>query len=105
MKIVARVLLTLGFVAASVSYSSWIVHRTVLDSSATRDATHALITAPAVRSALARQLRSTLEPQLGHAASDPRLNAALNAAVADPRFIGAFDNAITSLHDEILSDS
>ena len=107
MKIAARVLLTLGFLAASVSYSSWIVHRTVLDSSATRDATHALITAPTVRTALAKQLRSTLEPQLGHLASDPRssarLTAALNAAVADPRFVGAFDNAITSLHDQILS--
>ena len=103
-KIGARVLLTLGFLAASVSYSSWIVSRTVLDPSATRGATHALITAPAVRRTLAREIHDTLAPQLGHASADPKLNAAINAAVADPRFVRAFDDAIAKIHTAILSD-
>jgi hypothetical protein len=103
-KIGARVLLTLGFLAASVSYSSWIVSRTVLDPSATRGATHALITAPAVRKTLAREIHDTLAPQLGHAAADPKLNPAINAAVADPRFVRAFDDAIAKIHAAILSD-
>ena len=104
-KIGARILLTLGFLAASVSYSSWVLNRTVLDPSATRSATHALITAPSVRSALARQLFDTLSPKLGHAAAvDPKLRTAVNAAVADPRFVNAFADAITKIHASILSD-
>lgn len=103
-KIGARVLLAVGFLAASVSYSSWIAHRTVLDPSATRGATHALITAPAVRRSLARELHDTLAPQLGRAASDPKLRTAINAAVADPRFVRAFDDAIANIHAAILSD-
>ena len=105
LKVGARILLTLGFLAASVSYSSWVLHRTALDPAATRSATHALIAAPSVRSALARQLHDTLAPELGRvAAADPKLRTAVNAAVADPRFVGAFADAIAEIHTSILSD-
>jgi hypothetical protein len=104
-KVGARVLLALGFLAASISYSSWIVSRTALDPQATRSATHAILSAPAVRSALARQIHDTLAPELDRAtASDPKLRAAINAAVADPRFVNAFDDAIVRVHKAILSD-
>ena len=104
LKFGARVLLTLGFLAASVSYSSWVVHRTALDPSATRGATHALISQPSVRSALATQLHDALTPALGRAGADPKLRTAVNAAVADPRFVAAFADAIAELHAAILSD-
>ena len=103
-KIAARVLLALGFLAASLSYSSWIVSRTALDPSATRSVARALITAPSVRATLARQLRDTLAPKLGRAAADPKLDTAFRAAVADPRFVRAFDDAIARLQASILSD-
>jgi hypothetical protein len=104
-KLGARVLLFLGFLAASVSYSSWIANRTVLDPSATRGATHALLTAPSVRSTLAREIRNSLAPELGSTVADPKLTTAINAAVADPRFVTAFEDAIASIHAAVLSDT
>ena len=62
-KIVARVLLTLGFLAASVAYSSWTAERTILDPAATRGATHALLATPAVHDMLAREIRTALEAE------------------------------------------
>jgi hypothetical protein len=103
-KIAARVLLALGFLAASISYGSWIVSRTVLDPSATRHATRALLNAPPVRASLARELHDALAPRLGRAVSDRKLDTSIRAAVADPRFVRAFDDAVATLHAAILSD-
>jgi hypothetical protein len=104
LKLGGRVLLILGFLAASLSYGSWVVNRTAFDPSATRSAAHALINAPSVRSALAREVRDALAPKLGRAGTDPKLRTAVNAAVKDPRFVGAFADAIADLHAAILSD-
>jgi hypothetical protein len=102
-KVIARVLLVVGFLAASVGYSSWTATRTVLDPSATRSATKALLAAPAVQTMLTREIRASLQPALGTAATNPKLNTAIREAVADPRFASAFENAITTLHREILN--
>ena len=98
-------LLTLGFLAASIAYSSWTAQRTVLDPSATRGATHALLATPAVNEMLARELRTALAPALGHtkAKDAAKLNAAITAAVRDPKFIAAFEDAIMQLHERLLS--
>ena len=122
--VIARVLLTLGFIAASIGYSSWTAQRTILDPSATQGATHALLATPAVNTMLTRELHTALTPLLAAAAPKPakhvgpkraalnaraakdahmRLNAAIDAAVRDPRFIGAFEDAITSLHRSVLA--
>jgi hypothetical protein len=103
-KIVARVFLTLGFLAASVSYSSWTAQRTILDPAATRGASHALLSTPALQAMFAKQIRTALLPVLGTTVNVPKLNAAIDRAVADPRFVGAFEDAIVSLQKGVLSD-
>ena len=103
-RVVARVLLSIGFLAASVAYSSWTAERTFFDPAATRGATHALLATPTVRTTLARELRTALAPTVGPvAASSPKLAAAISAAVADPTFAGAFEDAIMSLHRELIT--
>lgn len=118
-KIIARVLLTLGFLAASVGYSSWTAQRTFFDPAATQGATHALLATPAVKSMLTREIRTALQPALAQAqgvapkgagararaasAAEVKLNAAIDAAVSDRQFISAFEHAITSLHEGVLS--
>jgi hypothetical protein len=124
-KVIARVLLTLGFLAASLGYSSWTAQRTFFDPKATQGATQALLATPAVKTMLTRELHTALQPLLAQAnaavpakplgpkaqaakaraakAAQVKLNAAIDAAVSNPKFIGAFEQAITSLHKEILS--
>ena len=128
-KVIARVLLTLGFLAASVGYSSWTAQRTFFDPKATQGATQALLATPAVKTMLTRELHTALRPLIAEAttavpdrtpakplgpkaqaakakatrAAQVKLNAAIEAAVNNPKFIGAFEQAITSLHTEILS--
>jgi hypothetical protein len=102
-KIIARVLLTLGFIAASVGYSAWSAQRTIFDPSATRGATEALLATPTVQTMLAREIRVALRPALGAQKLDPKAAAAIDAAVNDPRFIGAFEAALMDLHESILS--
>jgi hypothetical protein len=102
-KIIARVLLTLGFVAASVGYSSWTAQRTIFDPAATRGATHALLATPAVQTMLARELRTALRPALGANVASPKAAAAIDAAVSDPKFVTAFENALMDVHESILT--
>jgi hypothetical protein len=103
-KAVARVLLTLGFAAASIAYGSWIAQRTILDPSATGRAAHALLATKTVHASLASEIRSALAPSLGRAADDPRVATAIDRAIADPRLVGAFEDAIVDVHRHILSD-
>ena len=102
-KIIVRLLLTFGFIAASVGYSSWTAERTIFDPAATRGATHALLATPAVQMMLARDLRDALRPALGSQALTPKATAAINAAVRDPKFVAAFEDALMNLHENILS--
>jgi hypothetical protein len=125
-KIIARVLLTLGFLAASIGYSAWTAERTFFDPAATQGATHALLATPAVQKMLTRELHTALAPALAkikaapvpphpvgrkqraasaRAANDAtrKLNAAIDAAVRDPKFVGAFEDAIMSVHEGVLS--
>jgi hypothetical protein len=104
-KVIARILLTLGFLAASIGYSSWTAQRTVLDPSATQGATHALLDTPAVNAMLTRELHDALAPVLAQTKpKDARkLNTAVAAAVRDPQFTTAFEDAIMNLHQRILS--
>jgi hypothetical protein len=128
-KAIARVLLTLGFVAASLGYSSWTAQRTFLDPAATKSATHALLATPAVQTMLTRELHTAIAPALAqikaagsktasaHAVgpkrralnaraardAEAKLNRAIDAAVRDPSFIGAFEDAIMSVHKGVLS--
>ena len=92
-KIIARVMLTIGFLAASISYSAWTAQRTILDPTATRGASHALLETPAVQTMLAREIRSALQPALGKGAQTPKFTAAIDAAVAI-----ALDEAVQSAH-------
>src|ERR1700730_5313862 len=119
-KVIARVLLTLGFLAASLGYSSWTAQRTFFDPAATKGATQALLATPAVKTMLTRELHTALAPLLAQmkatapqrvgpkrraanarAAKDAevKLNAAIDAAVSNPKFIGAFEDAIMSVHE------
>jgi hypothetical protein len=128
-KAIPRVLLTLGFVAASLGYSSWTAQRTFLDPAATKRATHALLATPAVQTMLTRELHRAIAPALAQinaagpttgapnragpkrralnarAANDAeaKLNQAIDAAVRDPKFVGAFEDAIMTVHEGVLS--
>jgi len=103
-KIIARVMLSLGFLAASVGYSSWIAQQTILDPSATHAAARALLATPTVKSMLAKEIRKGLGPALGNEANTPQLTTALDAAVADPKFAAAYEDAIVSIQKAVFSD-
>lgn len=97
-------LLTIGFIAASVAYSSWISERTIFDPAATRGATNALLATPTVHNLLAREVRSALESGLPPTVDKTKLNRAINAAVDDPKFIGAFEDAIVNINEAVLAN-
>jgi hypothetical protein len=102
-RIVTRTLLTIGFVAASVAYGSWTAERTMFDPAATRGATTALLSTATVHDLLAREIRTALQPGLRPDVNRAKLNAAINAAVSDPRFIGAFEDAIVKVDTAVVS--
>ena len=101
---VARVLMTIGFLAASVAYSSWMAERTIFDPAATRGATHALLATPTVHDLLAREIRTALRTNLGPGVDDAKLTKAIDRAVKDPKFVGAFEDAIANVNEAILSN-
>jgi len=103
-KIIARVMLTVGFLAASIAYSSWTVQRTILDPSATRVAAKALLDTPAVKTMLAKELRTSLLPALGPKTDPLKLSAAIDAAVVDPKFVAAYQDAIVSIQKSVFSE-
>lgn len=95
--------MTIGFLAASVAYSSWTAERTIFDPAATRGATATLLSTATVHDLLAREIRTALQPGLGPDVNAAQLTAAINTAVADPKFIGAFENAIVSINGAVVS--
>lgn len=101
----ARILLVLGFLAAFVGYDAWIVSHAILDPGATRAAAHALLEAPAVRKGLADQITTELDRQLPNARQDPRAQAAVAAALRDPRVANAFADTVAQIHAAVLSSN
>jgi hypothetical protein len=95
--------MTLGFIAASVAYSSWTAERTIFDPAATRGATNALLSTPTVHDMLAREIRTALRSSLGPTVDNAKLTKAINRAVVDPKFVGAFEDAIGNINQAILS--
>jgi hypothetical protein len=96
--------MTIGFLAASVAYSSWTAERTIFDPTATRGATHALLSTPTVHDTLAREIRTSLRSNLGPKVDNAKLTAAINRAVEDPKFVAAFEDAIANINEAILSN-
>ena len=96
--------MTIGFLLASVAYSSWTAERTIFDPAATRGATHALLSTPTVHDMLAREIRTALRSNLGPKVDNAKLTKAIDRAVEDPKFVGAFEDAIANVNEAILSD-
>jgi hypothetical protein len=99
----ARILLLLGFVAASLGYNAWITSRTVLDTSATAAVVHRIVTTPSVQHSLRNELHKALEQQLDYVPSNPAIQLAIANAARDPRITTAFEHAIVQLHKALLS--
>jgi len=96
--------MTFGFIAASLAYSSWTAERTIFDPAATRGATHALLSTPTVHDMLAREIRTALRTNLGPGVDDAKLTKAIDRAVEDPKFVGAFEDAIANVNEAMLSN-
>ena len=96
--------MTIGFIAASVAYGSWTAERTIFDPAATRGATHALLATPTVHDLLAKEIRTALRSSLGSSVDNTKLTKAIDRAVEDPKFVGAFEDAIANVNEAILSD-
>ncbi len=99
----ARVLLIIGFLAAMIGYDAWIASHVVLDPNTTRAAAHALLATPAVQRGIGDELHKQIDEHLPDAARDPRIAAAVVAAVRDPRVATAFADTIASIHAAVLS--
>jgi hypothetical protein len=99
----ARILLVLGFVAASLGYNAWIASRTLLDSGATAAVVHRIVTTPTVQRSLRDELHKALEQQLDYVPSNPAIQQAIENAARDPRITTAFESAIVQLHKALLS--
>jgi hypothetical protein len=100
----ARILLSIGFLAAMVSLDSWIATRTVMDTAATRGMAGALLANPVVQRSLGDQVAKQVDQQLGAARNDPRIKAASAQAVRDPRVRRAFSDALARAHAALLGD-
>jgi hypothetical protein len=99
----ARILMVLGFVAASLAYNAWIASRTVLDTGATADVVHHIVTTPSLQHSLRDALRKALEQRLDYVPSNPAIQRAIENAARDPRISAAFEDAIVQLHRALLS--
>src|SRR4051794_29392013 len=100
--LVARILLTLGFLAAMVSLGSWIATRTVMDIAATKGMAASLLADPIVQHNLGSQVAQQVNEQLGSPRNDPHIAAASEQAVRDPRVQRAFANALGQAHAALL---
>jgi hypothetical protein len=101
----ARLLLIVGFLAASCAYSGWTATRTAFDPGATRSASQALLTTKTVQKSLGDQLSEQVGKELRRAKTDPRITAATTQALRDPRVVNAFATAVADVHQALLSNS
>jgi hypothetical protein len=99
----SRILLVIGFVAASVGYNAWIASRTVLDTGATAAVVHRVVTTPSVQHSLRDQLHKALEQQLEYVPSNPAIQHAIENAARNPRVRTALEDGIVQLHKALLS--
>ena len=104
-KILARVLLALGFLAAWVGYTTWYGFRLAFDPSATRNAAHAILAAPSVQRSLSDTISEQVDRELTSKGASPKVAAAVDAALRDPRVTTAFADAIAQIHQAMLLDS
>jgi hypothetical protein len=98
----ARVLLVIGFLAASLSYSCWLAERTVLDASQTGGLARALLKTEAVQRNLTDQAVKQLDVEMPNARGNPQVRTAVMAALRDPRVIAAFADALGTIHGVLL---
>jgi hypothetical protein len=101
----ARILLVVGFVAASIAYSAWWIDRTVLDADATEKAAEQVLATSAFQDHLAEQLDEKVNDTLAEADADPRVMQAVRQALSDPRVISAFSTAVRTAHEALLRDA
>jgi len=101
----ARVLLVIGFVAASLSYGGWVALRTVLDPGATHVVARNIVATPEVQKNLADQLQTEVDKELGEAHASPQVRRAVDQAVRDPRVAEAFADALSTVQRAVLSNS
>jgi hypothetical protein len=98
----ARVLLVIGFLAASLSYSCWLAERTVLDANETRGLARALLNTDAVQENLTDQAMKQLDTELPQARGNPQVRDAVTEALRDPRVVNAFADALGAIHGALL---
>lgn len=101
----ARVLLILGFLAASLAYSGWWVSRIAFDPAATRAAAKQLLATEKIQHDLGDQIATHVDDELRHANTDPQVRAAVGQALRDPRVEQAFANAIGDVHAALISNN
>ncbi len=101
----ARLLVAVGFLAASCAYSGWVATRTAFDPGATRNAAQTLLTTKTVQRSLGDQLSEQVGKELRRAKTDPRITAAATEALRDPRVANAFAAAVADVHRALLSNS
>src|SRR5215212_9049998 len=100
----ARILLAIGFLAASFAYTAWIATRTAFNPDATQRAAHTLLTTDAVQKDLREQLGTQVAKELHQTNVDPRVKAAATEALRDPRVVGAFATAVADTHRALLDN-
>ncbi len=101
----SRILLILGFIAASLAFGGWTLMHTVLDPGATTAVARKVIATPVVQDNLAKQLRTQVDEELQNAHASARVRRAVDTAIRDPRVVNAFANAVGDVQRALLSNS
>lgn len=101
----SRMLLVLGFIAASLSYGGWMLTQTVLNPGATTAVARRVILTPVVQDNLAKQIRTQVDKELADEHASTQVQRAVDAAMRDPRVVNAFANAVGDVQRALLSGS
>jgi hypothetical protein len=110
---VAAVVTALAILAASVAWAGWVYLHTVADPSRSNRIAHAVLDNPAARHEVAVDISDSIATAANRTfaarkvpvkvdGADPSLQAAVEAALADPRIADNIVNAITTEHAEVL---
>lgn len=110
---VAGVVTALALLAASVAWAGWVYLHTVADPSRSNRIAHAILDNPAARHEVAADIAGSIATAADRAlaakhvpatvdGADPTLQAAVNAALSDPRIAANIVDAITAEHAEVL---
>jgi hypothetical protein len=98
----ARVLLVIGFLAASLSYSCWLAQRTVLDAGETRSLARALLETDAVQTNLSDQAIKQIDAEMPNGRGNAQVHTAVTEALHDPRVINAFADALGAIQGALV---